>query len=169
MEEDLVEGREDLFFGVELCVVWVCGLEVPERLDGGFGVFEYEEVTSGQAVEVMEDGIGARDVVVCEVLREGEGVNLFFEVWVLEDSFNFRGEDDLILDEGIVERFFAGGVTSEEEGLFFLIPESKGEHAIEFGEELGDGLILVFLIEVDNDFRVGLGLGRNGHFGGVLF
>jgi hypothetical protein len=98
-------------------------------------------------------GGGGGDIAEGEVLINGGGIEARPKIRITEKRAKFRGEEKFSPMVGVVERFDAQGIASEDESFFAGVPDGEGEHAVESRETVGP----VFSPGLEEDFRIGLG------------
>ena len=75
-----------------------------------------------------------RNVVVAQVNRDRSAVDVAAKVWMLLERFKFRAEKQRLARPSVIQGLFAGAISRQVQHLFFAVPQTKREHAIEFLE-----------------------------------
>src|SRR5262249_14982286 len=71
--------------------------------------------------------------------------------WVFQDSLDLRGEHQRFVAKIPVKRLDAVAIPRQEQSLVRLVPDGKGEHAV----ETPHAVVAPFLVRVDDDFGIG--------------
>jgi len=78
-------------------------------------------------------GGGSGDIAEGEVFINGGGIEARPKIRITEERAKFRGEEKFSTMVGVVERFDAEGITSEDEAFLAGVPDGEGKHAVESG------------------------------------
>ena len=128
--------------------------QAPVRRDLRLGAGrDYEHVRGGEFRGARQDRVRRGDCVDQQVPREALEIERVRNVGVLEQRSELGAEHEHSRAVVIVERLLAHPVPCQHELPLRPIPERQGEHAVEVGDEV----LSVLLVRVDDDFSIRLG------------
>ena len=159
--ELLLDGFLPVFQGL---VILDLVLDLVVALHRELAVLVGEAVCPRQLVHVFEDGVLVGDILVGQVLGDLFLVQLFHKAGMGEEAFDLRAEEELIPVFVVVKGLDAEDVPGAEEQLLLLVPDDKGEHP----PQLLEDVLAVFLVPVEDGFRIGAGLEDVAFFQQIL-
>ena len=159
---DAVGGHALPHAGVDLVGALLVGkgggvaeIRVPVPLDLHPAVFVGEPVGGGQFVGALEERLVHGAVLEGQVGAQCLGVDLAAETGVLQQALDLAAKQQLArVGLGVIERLDAENIPCAVHFVGFRIPHDKGKHTAQLGSQCR----AVFLIAVDDDLGVAVGL-----------
>ena len=85
-----------------------------------------------QLVDTLVDGIRGWNVGITQQQMQSFTTDITLPHRMLAQCLQFRAEQKSVVNQTIVERFFANPVSGQYQDFFMTIPECKGKHTVEF-------------------------------------
>ena len=95
-------------------------VKLPITLNGEFATFENEIMGGRKLRYIFKTGKWGRNVLVCQIMMDGQIVDLFLSFFLGKDCFEFRTEDETVAVKVIFEGFFAQTITGSKKSFFFI-------------------------------------------------
>ncbi len=112
-----------------------------------------DQIVAGQEfAQALKQRFLSRQVVERQKLSNRRHVHLSANGWISQDGLQFRGKPQRTAVVEIVQRFDAHPVARHEQAASFRVPNGEGKHPAELLDALGT----LVLVQMNNDFRVGL-------------
>ena len=127
--------------------------EGPVPFRGNPAVGHHHRLGGEDLLHPPEHGAGLEGIAEPEEVIDTARVKFRRQQPRSEEGLGLRAEDETILDPGVVERLDPHPVPSHEETAAGVVPDGKGEHAV----QVVDAGIAMLLVEVQDDLRVGTG------------
>src|SRR3989338_1974782 len=93
-----------------------------------------------------------KDTLKGKVLKKTVVINFFIKSTILHYGLNFRGKEQFLITESIIERLDADAVAAKDKLFLLGIPHGNSKHPIKFQ----DKILSVFFISVHDCFRIAL-------------